>query len=325
MKINLILDGNYLLQRNVFSLHKNNLLYGALETSLEMSVNNYRQWFGFENVYFVSDSKEKSWRKQHYNEYKGNRKKDTDIDWEFVYNTYDAFKANLASKVKILEYSQVEGDDWISFLVTKANKEGRSAIIVSNDYDIKQIVNYGLDPLFINIMTNEMYNKEKLFLPINYQVFLNKVSKLPSDDIFELNDNNDFLLLLDRFIKKYEINEIDPVESLMIKVISGDTSDNIGPVWSVTKNGKKRGIGDIGAKTIYDEYLQEFGEVNLGDPDLYENIADLICEKKKLSKTQIEPIVENIKGNMRLIDLRLHNLPDEIVEKMENGYSNIKR
>ena len=72
MKINLILDGNYLLQRNVFSLHKNNLLYGALESSLEISVNNYRQWFGFENVYFVSDSKEKSWRKQLYNEYKGN-------------------------------------------------------------------------------------------------------------------------------------------------------------------------------------------------------------------------------------------------------------
>jgi 5'-3' exonuclease len=170
-------------------------------------------------------------------------------------------------------------------------------------------------------MTNEMYNKEKLFLPKNYQIFLNKVSKLPSDDIFNLNDNADFLLLLDRFIKKYEINEIDPVESLMIKIISGDTSDNIGSVWSVTKNGKKRGIGDKGAKTIYDEYLQEFGEVNLGDPDLYENIADLICEKKKLSKTQIESIVENIKANMRLIDLRLHNLPDEIINKMEAGYS----
>ena len=183
------------------------------------------------------------------------------------------------------------------------------------------IVKVGLNPLFINIMTNEMYNKEKLFLPKNYQVFLNKVSKLPSNNIFELNDNSDFLLLLNRFISKYEINEINPVESLMIKVISGDTSDNIGSVWSVVKNGKKRGIGDKGAKSIYDEYIKEFGEVNLTDPDLYENIADLICEKKKLSKTQIESIVENIRGNMKLIDLRLHNLPDEIINKMESGYS----
>jgi 5'-3' exonuclease len=321
MICDLIIDGNYILSKNTFTLHKNNLLFGALHKSLENTVNNYRKWYPFANVYLVSDSKEKSWRKQLTTNYKATRKKDSDIDWTFVYGAYGEFKDSMKGLVKVLEAPHVEGDDWISFLVNKANNEGRSTIIVSNDYDIKQIVNYGLDPLFINIMTNEMYNKEKLFLPRNYQVFLNKVSKLPSDDIFSLNDNTDFLLLLDRFINKYEINEIDPVESLMIKVISGDTSDNIGSVWSVTKNGKKRGIGDKGAKTIYDEYLQEFGEVNLGDPDLYENIADLICEKKKLSKTQIESIVENIKGNMRLIDLRLHNLPDEIINKMETGYS----
>jgi hypothetical protein len=109
----------------------------------------------------------------------------------------------------------------------------------------------------------------------------------------------------------------------MIKIISGDQSDNIGSVWSQVKNGKKRGIGSKGAKTIYDSYLLEFGEINLKDPDLYENIADLICEKKKLSKTQIESIVENINDNVKLIDLRLENLPVEIIEKMENKFFGI--
>jgi len=321
MICDLIIDGNYILSKNTFTLHKNNLLFGALHKSLENTINSYRKWYPFANVYLVSDSKEKSWRKQLATTYKATRKKDSDIDWKFVYNAYGEFKDSMRGLIKILESPHVEGDDWISFLVTKANREGRSSIIVSNDYDIKQIVNYVLNLLFFNIMTNEMYNKEKLFLPKNYQVFLNKVSKLPSNNIFELNDNTDFLLLLNRFISKYEINEINPVESLMIKVISGDTSDNIGSVWSVVKNGKKRGIGDKGAKSIYDEYIKEFGEVNLTDPDLYENIADLICEKKKLSKTQIESIVENIRGNMKLIDLRLHNLPDEIINKMESGYS----
>ena len=324
MVCDLIIDGNYILSKNTFTLHKNNLLFGALHKSLENTVNNYRKWYPFANVYLVSDSKEKSWRKQLTTSYKATRKKDSDIDWTFVYGAYGEFKKSMSGLVKVLEAPHVEGDDWISFLVTKANKEGRSTIIVSNDYDIKQIVSYGVDPLFINIMTNEMYNKEKLFLPKNYQIFLNKVSHLPSDDIFNLNDNSDFLNLLDRFINKYELNEINPVESLVIKIISGDQSDNIGSVWSVVKNGKKRGIGAKGAQTIYNEYISEFGEINLGDPDLYENIADLICEKKKLSKTQIESIVENIKGNMKLIDLRLHNVPDEIIEKMNNGYSNIK-
>lgn len=320
MICDLIIDGNYILSKNTFTLHKNNLLFGALHKSLENTVNNYRKWYPFANVYLVSDSKEKSWRKQLTTNYKSTRKKDSDIDWNFVYTAYGEYKDSVKGLIKVLEAPHIEGDDWISFLVNKANRQGRSTIIVSNDYDIKQIVGYGLDPLYINIMTNEMYNKEKLFLPKNYQIFLNKVSKLPNDDIFNLNDNNDFINLLDRFLTKYEINEIDPVESLLIKIISGDQSDNIDSVWSQVKSGRKRGIGAKGAKNIYDEYLQEFGEINLFDPDLYENIADLICEKKKISKTQIEPIVERIKSNMRLIDLRIGNLPTDIVSKMEDKY-----
>ena len=323
MLVDLIIDGNYILSKLVFTLHKNNLLFGALHKSLENTISNYRKWYPFANIYLVSDSKEKSWRKQYTSGYKATRKKDTDIDWNFVYETYGDFKQGIATGCKVLEAPNVEGDDWISFLVERANKEARSTIIVSNDYDIKQIVNYGLDPLYINIMSNEMFNKEKLFLPRNYQIFMNKVSKLPNDDIFELNDNSEFLALMNRFMTKYELNEINPIESLMIKIISGDQSDNISSVWSVTKNGKTRGIGAKGAKGIYDSYIEEFGEINLSDPDLHENIADLICEKKKLSKSKIEEIVENIKGNFKLIDLRLHNLPEEILEKMNSGYENI--
>lgn len=322
MLCDLILDGNYLLNKNTFTLHKNNLLFGSLHKSLENTVNNYRKWYPFTNVYLVSDSKEKSWRKQLTSNYKATRKKDSDIDWTFVYNAYGEFKDSMKGLIKIMEAPHIEGDDWISFLVNKANRQGRSTVIVSNDYDIKQVVGYGLDPLYINIMTNEMYNKEKLFLPKNYQIFINKLSKLPNDDIFNLNDNVHFTSLMNKFLTKYEINEIDPVESLLIKIISGDQSDNIDSIWSQTKNGKKRGIGAKGAKTIYDEYLQEFGEINLFDPDIWENIADLICEKKKISKTQIDIIVEKTKSNVKLIDLRLHNLPTEIVQKMNHIYDN---
>ena len=66
------------------------------------------------------------------------------------------------------------------------------------------------------MMTNEMYNKEKLFLPKNYKTFMNIVSKLPNDDIFDLNDNSEFLGLLNRFINRYEIHEIKQI--LYIKI-----------------------------------------------------------------------------------------------------------
>jgi len=170
-------------------------------------------------------------------------------------------------------------------------------------------------------MSNEMFNREKLFLPKEYKLFLDKVSRIPNDDIFNLNNNTEFLLLLKRLINKYEVHEVNYVEVLFIKLVAGDKSDNISSAWTqVSKNGKKRGIGDKGAKTIYEEYIGEFGEVNLNDVDLFENIADIICEKKKISKTKIEPMVENIKFNSRLIDLRVSNLPNEVVDIMSVAY-----
>ena len=322
MLLNCIIDGNYILSRLVFTLHKNNLLYGALTQSLENSISNYKKMYPFCNIYVVSDSKEKSWRKNLNSSYKATRKKDSDIDWRFVYKAYDEFKASLKA-VKLLESPTIEGDDWISFLVQKNNEKGQSNFIVSNDYDIKQLIRFDLDSEWINFMSNEMYNQEKIFLPKNYQIFLNKVGNKNNNDIFHLNDNQEFINLMNRFINKYNLNEINSTHSLLIKVISGDVSDNIQSVYHSTKSGKVRGIGAKGAQSIYETYLSEFGDPSLQDPDLFENIADIICEKKKISKTNIDHIVDKINQNMKLIDLRVHNFPDEIVNNMNQVYNGI--
>lgn len=321
MTLNIIIDGNYILSRLVFTLHKNNLLFGALYNSLENTISNYRRWYPFANVFIVSDSKEKSWRKNLMGDYKSQRKKDSDIDWSFVYKTYEEFKSNVKG-VKILESPGIEGDDWISLIISETNKLGQSNVIISNDHDIKQLLSFSLDPLWINFMTNEMYNQEKLFLPKNYKMFLDKVSNSDNDDIFNLNDNTDFLKLLNRFLNKYQVFEVDSLQSLITKVISGDVSDNIQSVFQITKNGKKRGIGSKGAHSIFDQYSSEFGDPSLSDPDLYENIADIICEKKKISKSNISSIVDRIKENMVLVDLRVESLPNDIVSKMRQVYEN---
>jgi 5'-3' exonuclease len=86
MLCDLIIDGNFFPNRMVFTLHKNNLLFGVLHKSLEISILNYKKWYPFANIYLVSDSKEKSWRKKLNQNYKANRKKDSDIDWEFVFS-----------------------------------------------------------------------------------------------------------------------------------------------------------------------------------------------------------------------------------------------
>lgn len=322
MLLNLIIDGNYILSRLVFTLHKNNLLYGALYSSLENTISNYRKLYPFCDIYFVSDSRERSWRKKVNKEYKSTRKKESDIDWTFVYDTYNEFKKNI--NVKVLETPHVEGDDWISFLISESNSKGISNLIISNDYDIKQLLHFDLDKSYINFMTNEMYNKGKLFVPQNWKVFVDKIKKLPNDDIFNLNDNREFINLVDKLLTKYEIVEVDCIKSLIIKVISGDTSDNIKSVWvTKDKSGRNRGIGEKGAESIFNQYFQEFGEPKLTDPDLYENIADLIVEKKKLSRNNMEPIVERIKENITMVDLSLESFPKQIISKMKTTYNEL--
>ena len=166
-------------------------------------------------------------------------------------------------------------------------------------------------------MTNEIFNKTKLFLPQNYNIFLNKLKKQNNDDIFCLNNNVSFIKTISSFIDKHEVVEINPIQSLVIKMISGDTSDNIESVWTTySDSGKKRGIGDKGALSIFDKYLIEFGEPSLEDTELIENIADLVIEKRKLPQSNMQQIIENLSLNKRLVDLRLSNLPNHILENV---------
>jgi len=323
IKVNLIIDLNYILNKLVFPLSKSNVLYGNLYKALETSITSYKAWFPFLKVYLASDSKEKSWRKDIYEKYKGSRKRDTDIDWDFVYTTYNEFKNEIGNKgFKVVEIPRIEGDDIISYIVQTSNKEGTSNIIVSNDYDIKQLLRYDINDDYINIMTNEIFNKTKLFLPNNFNIFLNKLKKQNNNDIFCLNNNSMFFNLLTSFIEKHEVVEINPIQSLLVKMISGDTSDNIDSVWvTYGAGGKKRGIGSAGAESIVEKYVSEFGEPILEDPDLVSNIADLVLEKRKVNSIYTDDIIKNINLNKSLVDLRLSNIPSDIVEKMKEKFN----
>ena len=89
----------------------------------------------------------------------------------------------------------------------------------------------------------------------------------------------------------------------------------------IAANWKMNPVSQVEAKSIFDAYLTEFGDINLEDPDLFDNIADLICEKKKLSKTTISEIKTNIEHNMKLIYLDINHLPIEVKRRMDNVFS----
>lgn len=316
MKINLVIDGNYILMRSVFSLVKYNVLFGELHDSLYKTLDNLKSLHFFDNIFFVSD-KGGSWRKNIYPEYKAHRSKNDDIDWDFVYTAYKEFKEDLPPNVTLLEAPLIEGDDWIARIVMESNKKGYANLIISNDHDIKQLLNFSLSPLYINIMSNEMFNREKVFLPENYEVFMHHLfEESNSNDLFDLSKDAETLSFLNKFIERREKHIVDDKKELITKVISGDKSDNIKSVFEkATKSGKMRGIGDAGAKKIYKKYFEDFGELSLDDDDLFENIADLVVENKKGSFNDIPNVVNKISDNMQLINLT--DIPDYIVTQID--------
>jgi 5'-3' exonuclease len=231
--VNLVVDCNYILYRSVYSLVKTGTLYGDLEKSLEVTFDNYLHKYPFKKIYLVSDSKS-SWRKRIYTEYKADRKekrdKQEDVDWEFVFNTYNQFKENLTnSRIELIEGDNIEGDDWISHIINNSNSKGLSVLYVASDKDLNQKLDFRLKPTWMNVQWHDNYKNGKIYLPKGYKLLMQELSK-HEGDLFSTNENNEYINLIKDLMDKNAVEEIDKEQSLFIKIISGDSGDNIDSV-----------------------------------------------------------------------------------------------
>ena len=311
ISMNLVLDGNYVLYRSVFILQKLKTLYGDLETLLLSDYNKISNAYPFHLIYFVSDSK-RSWRKDIYPEYKGKRKKDLDIDWEFVFDTFDKFKESIKHRHNCLLYQidPFEGDDLIAHIVCETNKEGGSNLILSNDGDIHQLLKFSTTDNYINMMYNHKFQDEKLFVPQNYSIFLKHIEDTTEGDIFDLNDANiDFMNYFDKITSKAKIVSVNPEESYFRKLVAGDDGDNILSVVKFTKD--TRGIGDKGSKTVYDMFKQRFpNEINFDSNVFMDNLCEILSIYRKNKEYDFnDRLIENIKMSRKLTRLDGAYLP----------------
>lgn len=324
MKATLIIDGNYILHKNVFTLHKHNMLFGELHNSLEKSLNSIKSKFAWDNIFFVSDTS-KSWRRDIYGDYKKGRRSDTEIDWEFVWTAYDEFKDDLPKSVNVFEENKIEGDDWIAHLTKIANTKGHLVVILSNDGDIKQLLDFNTDPLWMNIMVNEVFGNEKIFLPKNYEIFLNKLREASEKvDLFTLSNEIEILDFFEKFIEKRDKKIVDNKKELIVKLISGDKSDNIKSVFvKETKNGKLRGIGYKGAEKIYQQFEKENPNVDINlENNLLEELSEIICDVKKIEYKNSNKIKDNLIFNRKLINFNY--IPENIENQMKSKIKNLK-
>ncbi len=320
LNINLVIDGNYMLYRSVFILERLGTLYGDLETLLLRDYNNISNVFTYDMIYFISDSRQ-SWRKSLYPEYKDGRKKDSKIDWGFVFETYEKFKENITYRNNCMVYTidGFEGDDIMAHVINESNKEGYSNFIISNDGDMHQFLNFDISENYINIMYNHKFNDEKLFVPKNHNIFFGHIEENSEQDIFDLNNNSEFVEYYERLKARCVVVEIDKEESLFKKIVTGDKGDNI---LSVVKfNKTMRGIGKAGGETVWNMFKERYpNNIDFDSDEFVENLTEILSIYKKNKNEDFkDKVKKNIIFSRKLVRLESKYLPQGMLQILESS------
>lgn len=316
---NLIIDGNYIMHKNVFSLVKSNSLYGDFFKLMTMTVQKYSDMFEFDRVIIVSDSRRKSWRKRMLDKYKAHRVKDETIDWEWIFKSYLEWKQQMHSDFGaiVLEADAVEGDDWINAVLTATWKLGDSNMVISSDKDLLQLIKWNDNQ--INFQIEDNNGKERVFFPTGYQIYLNSIATVGNDDPFSLNMTYEWDELLHKFSSEWIAVEINPKQILLEKLVKGDKGDNIDSVYQkMTKTGKLMGIGEAGATKVWERYVDDFDEnYDIKSQSFINRLAECVCNVNKLDFDSVgDQIVKRLNENRNLIELHHRHWPEDIKEKI---------
>jgi 5'-3' exonuclease len=320
----LIFDCNYLLHKNVRTLHKHNTLYGDLYKALCLNIEKYTRMHNFSRIYFVSDSGKKSWRTQESTIYKGNREQDEDIDWKWVYKTYDEWKLDMKEKYNVVQRPHIEGDDWIAVLIRKGNAKGWSSVVIASDRDMLQLVGYRLkgEKSYINIQIDDKNGSEKVFLPEGWEIFVQEYDNLRSNDIFNLDDGHSWVSFLNRVSRNYDKVEVNNFEKLFCKIVEGDKGDNINSIHlrPQKKNpSKMRRIGPKGALKVWNFYKENYKPIFSTDEETFpDDLINSYQKTHKLSLTdqEIDNIKEKIHQNIVLMELHHKHYPEWVMEEI---------
>ena len=198
------------------------------------------------------------WRKDIYPEYKDNRKANKaqiPIDWSLFYQTRDNLMAECARclPVKTVLLDRIEADDIVAVLTERLH-ETQEIFALTNDKDWHQLFKYS------------------------------------GVRIFKINDQSKAAYYsADKTFGRTEVTGVDPVKLIQMKILVGDTGDNI-------PNLKPR----LGEKTAEKVIMEYHGNI--------------------YAYAMKEGLLEAFERNQRLINL--DRIPDEIKDAIWNVFNN---
>lgn len=338
----LVIDGNYFLFRTMHVLpapKKGEMVLGnekavqvyvrKLATDLAYQI---RLWEGLiGNVVWTLDSK--SWRKDFFPEhdYKGNRTQSTEIDWNGFSKAVTDFSAILAKHgVIISKIDGAEGDDLIYAWDTACTSTERSVIILTGDRDLVQLVNFNESNKTHTILYSPV--QSKLYTWSGFSDWLSTKDEEPeTEDFFaslrqSISPSERNKTLISQLIakKKLDIEEVNTVNFLFKKILTGDLGDNVMPAYwylKKDKSGKERmyKISDAKASLIVSEFEKKHGPLNfmyMFNDDLLADLRNITVKIMKADKMSPETILGNLKNNVQLMVLSSKTIPESICDDM---------
>lgn len=320
-ELTLIVDGNWLLMGSMY-VHSSHFKVSNSDKAKENGVAKLCQHMydqtmmtynilGCDNVVVVSDGG--SWRKTlekptfHEEDYKGNRSKETELDWTYIYKAMDQYKAMMSDNgfLTCFEY-QVEGDDWVWYWTNYLHKQGINCIIWTSDQDLQQLIRSG-DAVVA------WYNNKKLVLDDSLN---------PSQDILTALMSPIYVVpCIDRIRTTKEY--IKPAEIVIGKILNGDSGDNIMSIIRYKKGDRTYKLSSSDIKAMRSSIELNSFESCVENK---ERIADYITEHKKFKDYGFskDDIMAMIEYNTKLVWLDKSSYPDDIIKKLAPYYKQYK-
>lgn len=335
MRYSLVIDGNYFLFKTLYvASQSSGELLGTTEDrevyvrklAIDLAYQ-IRLMDGFiDQVVWTLDSR--SWRKDFFPqaEYKATRKQDSSINWDgFTQATAD-FRDILARHgAQISKVAGAEGDDLIYAWCTANMAAGKSTIIMTGDRDMMQLVSMNPAGSAHTMLWAPV--QKQFYIPIGLK---ERITHQPSDFFESLRSSTSGHETITRLLEtmpakgKANIAEVDPVEVMFCKVLTGDTGDNVPPAyWYTTKdrNGKTRtyGVTLDKAMAVVEEFCKRHGELNplfLHSAEHIRDLANILVRVANAKYMSPEQIIGNINVNVSLMILSARTIPEGILDEM---------
>lgn len=300
----MVVDGNWLLMRTINAINDDETSSDeeyayTLKQALHSFVIRTFSLLRATKLCFVKDNH--TWRtsvpRPHNQDvkYKKQRVRETKYRWDIIWQTFEDYMSSVSAYVPVVSAWMAEGDDMVRAVVDKINNSNNNAIIVSTDRDLSQLLK--CNPFVAQyagkkLLTCKEYSAGFLIAP---------PSKI-------------------RLNQQVITEEIQPNHVVMVKVISGDTSDNISPVYQ-NKITRRKSSERYALKLIDDLSLTRPTDIMTRIDDIVEYISSSNITNKD---TPIrEDIRANIIYNYKLVYLSPEVIPGDCESRIQEAISEL--